>query len=283
MGIIINKLSDIERAVVMYKQLLKMIIVELGKAFTSPQFSFAKKEYFIPTEKKFWINRDILKQSENNLKKLKKDREKFKTVIDIINEDMYLGIQSKDRYRNTIFTDCIFRTTEIMRSIHFFLGYDFAENIDENTAKYIRNELLNQEYYFDHVMIKMYSVFEKLAKFLLCKYDFTKEFVESKSLNNIYSEKAIEYFEFKNINSKIIEEFKKCIKSEDYKIYEEARNKYYHCIREFYFLYPHYDEVKKYGYFYITVVNSLIEKLQIIFEMIIKEEIEIYIKLQEKK
>ena len=139
------------------------------------------------------------------------------------------------------------------------------------------NEIIYPNYYYFHAMLKLYSVFEKVAKFLLCKYDFKKEYLDDGKFRNMYIDKIVELFSENKITSDILREFYNCISSEEYKMYEKLRNIEYHCLRTVYVL----DEED--GCIFINdcicKMEKLIRSLYKLFFMIINEEKVIYEKI----
>lgn len=277
-----EKITDIKRVQSIYKRMMKKCIVSMGKAFKYEDFEFNEKGHFIPKEQYFFISPDLYDECYFIYENLKVNRTSFREVIDLVNSNVILSHHSKDVLRNNLLTDCLFRSTEIARTINIMLGYFTDESKDEKYRIYCQNEVLNPTYYFDHIIIKLYSVYEKLAKFILCKYDFEKKYVDEDSMRSMYIEDVIDSLTERNISTIITVGFRSCVESAEYKRYEEIRNKYYHCIRELYFLFSNNEEVIKYYLSNITTINKMLEKLQKLFSTIIREEKGIYKELGRK-
>jgi hypothetical protein len=203
-------------------------------------------------------------------------------VVNTINSNAILSMQKKDSERNTVLTDCIFRAHEIERSIYFCLSYYVDETEDENILKYSHNELMYTNYYYDHALVSFYSVFEKLAKFLLLKYDFDHKYTDEKSVKKMDMEKIIKSFEDREIANTIVERYCDCVNGKDFVEYESQRNKFYHCIREYYYIYRDDLNFRNYMFGQIDQINRIMSSITELFSMIITEEKDIYIELERR-
>lgn len=185
--------------------------------------------------------------------------------------------------RNTLLIDSLFRAKEIIRSInlyfactHFYIhGEKWLESTQKETfEKYCCNDLIFSYYYYEHAMLKLYSVYEKLAKFLLCKYDFNQDYLDDDKFKGMYIDKVIELFRKRGVTSEILMKFYNCVSSIEYKEYENTRNREYHCLRMFYVLDgKSIDLVIRDN---ICNIANMMYSLYKLFSMIIKEEKNIY-------
>lgn len=282
MKLIFDRIPDLKKVQLIYKKILEKCIIDMGNAFQNVEFKFKEKAHFIPNTQTFMISKNIYNECYRSLQYLNKSREDFRKVIDLVNTNIVLACQPKDVLRNNLFTDCLFRATEIERSIMILLDFYIDNEKDEKFKLYCHNEIVDTTYYFDHIVIKLYSVYEKLAKFLLCKYDCDQKYIDENSLKNMYVDNILDSFRERNLTNEIIEKFKNCIDSVEYNRYEEMRNKYYHCIREFYFLFPIYEKKEEFFLSNITLINTMMIELQKLFSIVIKEEATIYTALVKK-
>lgn len=267
-----------------YIDLMKLCIDQMEKSFKNNLFKVEQKKHFLPDyNKKLCVSNDIWIKCEELEEKFGNLREELRDVINLINKNVILALDEASRIRNTLLIDSLFRAKEILRSITIFYRCVFYDkrlcNNEQNKIfnKYYLNELIYQDDYFNHAMFKLYSVYEKIAKFLLCKYDFKKEYVEDSKFKNMYIEIILKLFHNQNIKSDILTKFIECVSSKEYKEYEEIRNREYHCLRTVYVL----DEECRQMYINDSIckIEKLMSKLYQVFLMIIDEERMIYKKM----
>lgn len=284
MKILKNKVSIIQNKKSKYIELLSLCIEQMGIVFKNGDFYLNQKNHFLPEySTPLCVEKDICSKCEILEVKYGELREELRSVIDMINKNVLVAISDASRIRNTLLIDSLFRAKEIIRSINLYYSCIFyKEEIVENGKreafkKYCMNEIIYPNYYYFHAMLKLYSVFEKVAKFLLCKYDFKKEYLDDGKFRNMYIDKIVELFSENKITSDILREFYNCISSEEYKMYEKLRNREYHCLRNVYVL----DEED--GCIFINdcicKMEKLIRSLYKLFFMIINEEKVIYEKI----
>ena len=210
-------------------------------------------------------------------------REELRSVIEMLNKHVLIALDESSKIRNTLLIDSLFRAKEIIRSINlYYCGVFYREGIVESAEKeafekYCINEVMYPNYYYNHAVLKLYAVFEKVAKFLLCKYDFQKEYFEDNKFKNMYIDKIVELFDERKITSDILREFYMCISSEEYKMYEKLRNREYHCLRTVYVL----DEECRSIFINDSIckIEKLMCSLYNVFFLIINEEKLIYKKI----
>lgn len=138
--------------------------------------------------------------------------------------------------------------------------------------KFINNDVITADCYYFHAVMKTYSVCEKIAKFILCKYDFDHKYTAIEDFKNTYIEDVIEKTNRMCISSKIIELFKKIMEGQVYSRYEKNRNLEYHCLRQ------EYLDVRRSYYIKLGKVYEvfvLLCKLYELFEILVNEEREI--------
>ncbi|WP_029503036.1 Cthe_2314 family HEPN domain-containing protein [Lachnoclostridium phytofermentans] len=284
MKILKNKIPVVLDKQSKYVALLNLCIIQMESAFKNNNFTFNDKAYFIPVKKKFlhvdkniWVKCDKLENYYSQL------REEFREVVDMINENIFPAMSKSSFIRNTLLTDSLFRAKEVLRSINLYFGcmqYCISEKnslpIDEieKTEKFICNDVIFPQYYYDHAIIKLYSVYEKLAKFLLCKYDFKQEYLDDDKFKGMYIEKVVDLFKSKSITSSILIKFNDCISSTEYNDYEKDRNKEYHCLRSYYLL--NEEGRATFAESNIYNVEKMMYSLYNVFSLIIKEEKSIY-------
>lgn len=169
-------------------------------------------------------------------------REKHRKIIDGINEHCLCICDETGFIRNTLLTDAIFRAKEVIRSVNLYFGclnYNINKKIrcdfsEEDFYKFLNNEVIMPDCYLFHAYIKTYSVCEKVAKFMLCKYDFNHKYTSMNDLKNMYVEDIIAKIDEMHITSESIELFKRIMKGKVYSHYEKMRNLEYHCLRQQY-------------------------------------------------
>ena len=284
MALLKKKISIIQLKRDKYIDLLKLCIDQMESSFRDNLFKFEQKKHFLPDyNKQLCVSKDIWIKCEELEEKFGNLREKLRCVINLINKNVILALDEASRIRNTLLIDSLFRAKEILRSITIYyrcVFYDkelWDNEQNEIFKKYYLNEVMSQDDYFNHAMFKLYSVYEKIAKFLLCKYDFKKEYVEDSKFKNVYIEVILKLFYDQNIKSDILTKFIDCVSSREYKEYEEIRNREYHCLRTVYVL----DEECRQMYINDSIckIEKLMSMLYQLFLMIIDEEKMIYEKI----
>lgn len=284
MNILKNKISVIENKKNKYIELLRLCIGQMEIAFKKEIFCFEQKKYFLPDyNTHMYVVKDIWSRCKSLEEKYGVLREELRSVIEMLNKHVLIALDESSKIRNTLLIDSLFRAKEIIRSINlYYSGVFYGEGIVESAEKeafekYCINEVMYPNYYYNHAVLKLYAVFEKVAKFLLCKYDFKKEYFEDNKFKNMYIDKIVELFDERKITSNILREFYMCISSEEYKMYEKLRNREYHCLRTVYVL----DE--ECGCIFINdcicKIETLMRSLYKVFFMIINEEKLIYKKI----
>lgn len=291
MEVLKNNMDTVSKQQQKYIEILKECITRVSRAFDEKSFVLCQKECF--------LNKDIIEMFVPvNIYELCREleddygvlREKFRSVVNMINENV-IAMDDKCTYiRNTLLTDSLFRAKEIIRSINYFnscVNYNlyseqyFESECKEKFEKYICNDIIYPYYYYDHAMLKLYSVYEKLAKFLLCKYDIDKNYREDDKFKGMYIYKISELLSNRGCNDEILRKFNKCITHRYFKEYEKERNREYHCLRQVYFLKT--EKIKsEIILLNITRISYLLKNLSEIFEMIIEDEINIYTEIQKK-
>ncbi len=270
------KIKDVINKQAKYVSLMKLCIVGVEKIFKKSETLYLKQVgYFIPESKIKLPNKNIMEDCAKLEKKYEELREKLRMIIDKKNESVFAALEEGVQIRDTLLIDSLFRAKEMLRSINMFFlctSYHihneiFAPFSDEDFHKYIDNELISSYYHYDHAIFKIYSVYEKIAKFLLCKYDFEKEYLEDSKFKNMYIEKILDIFDSKAFSSEILIKFNECVNFNDFKKYENARNRNYHRIRTRYF-----NNDSTFEFANIGVMKNVMDSLYELFEMIIEEE-----------
>lgn len=284
MALLKKKISIIQQKRDKYIALLKLCINQMGNAFKDNLFKVEQKKHFLPDyNKQLCVSKDIWIKCENLEEKFGKLREELRYVINLINKNVLLALDEASRIRNTLLIDSLFRAKEILRSITiyyrcvFYDGRLWDNEQKEIFYKYYLNELMYPDDYYNHAMFKLYSVYEKIAKFLLCKYDFKKEYIDDSKFKNMYIEMILKLFYDQSIKSDILTKFSDCVSSREYKEYGEIRNREYHCLRTVYVL----DEECRQMYINDSIcrIEKLMSILYQLFLMIIDEERVIYEKI----
>lgn len=270
-----------------YIELLKLCIIQMEVSFKNSTFTFNQKKYFLPNyDKELYIDKEIFNRCEELEGNYSALREDFRIVIDMINESVFAALNKGSMIRNTLLIDSLFRAKEIIRSINLYLGCtcfyihgekQFAPTQKETFEKYCCNDVIFSYYYYDHAILKLYSVYEKLAKFLLCKYDFNQVYLDDDKFKGMYIDRVIELFSKRGVTSEILIEFYNCVSSIKYKEYEKIRNRDYHCLRMFYVL----DEKSRDLVILDNICNiaNMMSSLYKVYSIIIKEEKNIYTKM----
>ncbi len=230
----VKKLNKIQEN---YKLIIDKCIVKIGEQFQNNCIEFKEIEHFKYNYIfSFNVEKDFLFYGVKIEQCLGNHREKIREMYNIINSNPIIPIDKSLETRNTLLEDAVFRLKEISRTVNFyneFLNEEIHKDkqleydIDENSAKYIRNELINNMYYFDIIVIRLQSIYEKIGKYIVCKYDFDGMFSDAKSMKKIDLDAILQM----NIDHYVYNDFKRIIISENYRSYNEIRNKYYHCVR----------------------------------------------------
>lgn len=231
-------IQPIERKQGIYIRLMKKIINE---------FSIKNRRCSFNCTERLSCETEVLnKNIVNDVAKLEKRyetlREEYRNVINQINEWCIDMGDEASNIRNTLLIDAIFRAKEIARSLNLYfccLNYDMDKKIlfafsKEYFIKFLYNEVITPNIYCFHAIMKTYSVCEKIAKFILCKYDFEHEYITSEKFKNMYIEDIIAKINEKQITSDIIEKFMEIMEGKVYSHYEKIRNLEYHCLRQEY-------------------------------------------------
>ncbi|MGP1411435.1 MAG: hypothetical protein ACTTKD_06340 [Peptoanaerobacter stomatis] len=232
-----EKIFIIHKSQKKYAELLKICVVQADKAFNESSFTFKQKKYF-------WCDYDHSKYLCNNIRPIYKDLEK--TYDALQEEGIYL--------RNDLLIDALFRAKEIIKTI----------------KKYIYNDILFSSSYYDYAILKLYSACEKVADFLICKYDFGKEYLDDRKINCMYINKIKKLIESKELNSPIIKKFYDCVSSKEYEMYEKFRNRDYNCIRSVYMVNGKTRDIIMAGC--ICIMAKIMDDFSKLFFMIINEE-----------
>lgn len=254
-----------------YIRLIEKIITELHDKNIGCYFNCIEKlECKTVTCKRNFVNDAAL--LENKYEQL---REEYRSVINGINEFCIDLGDEASAIRNTLLIDAIFRAKEMIRSVNLYfccLNYDIYKSIlfefpEEDFLKYINNEVITAECYCFHAVMKTYSVCEKVAKFMLCKYDFKHEYTSIENFKNMYIEDIIAKINEMHINSECIKVFKEIMGGQVYSHYEKVRNLEYHCLRQEYLYGPKNAEIKL-GKMYevFTLLNQLYELLKVLVD-----------------
>lgn len=271
-----SKIREIIKKRTKYIDLLTLCIIEMEKEFKkSDLFCFKQLNHFIPKSEAVYVNPNIMQDCSILENKFAELREKLRTIIDKKNESVFPVLQEGAQIRDMLLIDSLFRAKEIIRSINLFFTIGcynihgksvFSFSVEE-FHKYCDNELISSYYHYDHAILKLYSVYEKVAKFLLCKYDFDKEYREDSKFKNMYIEKILDILNRKTFSTKILNKFKECVTCNDFIEYENVRHMEYHCIRS-----RHFNNDSSFEFVNIIVMKNVMGLLYELFEMIIEEE-----------
>lgn len=267
-----------------YVQLIEKIITELHDKNIKCEFNCVERlvGVSVTCKRNFVEDAALLEYKYEQL------REDYRNVIDRINEFCIDIGDEASTIRNTLLIDGIFRAKEMIRSINSYfccLNYNIDKRIlfsysEEDFLKYINNDVITAECYYFHAVMKTYSVCEKIAKFILCKYDFDHEYTAIEDFKNMYIEDIIEKINKMYISSKTIELFKEIMGGQVYSHYEKTRNLEYHCLRQEYLWGQRSEEIKL-GKVYEVFV--LLDQLYELFEVLVNEEREILSKRIQKR
>ncbi len=276
----LNKwIQSIKKKQDIYIRLMEKIIIELSEKNMNCQFNCAERlicEYAICT-RNFVCESALL---EDRYEKL---REEYRNVINKINEYCIdLGDEASS-IRYNLLIDAIFRAKEMIRSVNVYiscLNYHINGNktfafSESDFKKYIDNEVITPECYYFHASVKAYSVCEKIAKFILCKYDFRQEYTSIDNFKNMYIDDILEKINNMNLFSECINIFNRIMKGEVYAHYEKIRNLEYHCLRQEYLDISKMEDIKL-GKMY--EVFMLLNQLYELFEVLVDEERELLYK-----
>lgn len=268
-----------------YSKLLKLCIIQIEDVFKSETFLFNQKMHFLPDfNKELYLDEDSWSRCKELDNKYASLRDDFKIVVDMINKNVFLAMDSRAMIRNTLLVDSIFRAKEIIRSVdlYFLCAYHFSDQNDFDPEqkfdfeKYCCNEMISPYYYYEHAIIKLYSVYEKLAKFLLCKYDFDGNYLEDVKFKGMYIDRVKELFNRSGLRTEIILKFCNCVSSIEYKEYEKARNMEYHCLRTLYVFEQNSSEMGMNVTANVCNIVHAMDALYNLFSMIIQDEEKIY-------
>lgn len=266
-------IQPIEKKQDIYIRLMKKIINELFDKNKRCSFDCAER-LFCET---VILNQNIVVDAAMLEKSYETLREEYRDVINQINEWCIDIGDEASNIRNTLLIDAIFRAKEMIRSLNLYfccLNYDIDKKIlfkfsEEDFIKYLHNEVITPDMYCFHAIMKTYSVCEKIAKFILCKYDFKHEYTTLKNFKNMYIEDIIAKINEKQITSDCIKKFKEIMEGQVYSHYEKIRNLEYHCLRQKYLNCQRELEInlgKVYEVF--VLLNQLFELL----ELLVSEE-----------
>ncbi len=267
-----------------YERLVENIITELYNKNSECHFNCSEKLMCETVV----CNRNYINEAIQLECKYEKLREEYRDVINGINE-FCLDIGDEGSFvRNTILIDAVFRAKEMIRSINLYfvcinykmdktMMFEFSEEV---FLKYLNNEVITEECYCFHAVMKTYSVCEKVAKFILCKYDFKHEYTSLENFKNMYIEDIINIIEEKQINSKCILEFKKIMEGQIYSHYKKIRHLEYHCLRQEFQASGRSVEIKI-GKMY--EVFMLLGQLYELLKILVDEEKEVLVKRIEKR
>lgn len=175
----------------------------------------------------------------------------------------------KNKERNTLLIDFVYRLKEIVRSLNYDYIVYFYENFKEkhfdfqveDYNKYIANEFIGYDYYLFYLMMKIYSINEKIIKFLC--YKFNIENVESSSEELLEKLNVIN----EHKNEKLINILNNINSSLEYKVYEKFRNTEYHFISQKYFF-----GRNDFNYFYLKIITFVIDNIYNLTKTIVLEE-----------
>lgn len=276
----LNKwIQPIKKKQDIYVQLIGKIITELNEKNLKCQFNCAERltcEFVV-------CNQNFVHESALLEDKYEKLREEYRGVINQINEFCIDLGDEASTIRNNLLIDAIFRAKEMIRSVNIYiscLNYQINKNItfafsESDFIKYINNDVITSECYYFHATMKAYSVCEKIAKFILCKYDFAHEYTSIDNFKNMYIDNILTKINNLNINSKCINIFREIMEGKIYSHYEKLRNLEYHCLRQEYLNTRKIEDVKL-GKMY--EVFMLLNQLYILFKILVDEEREILYK-----
>ena len=285
--IIKNNIPIIKKKQKLYIDVMKRILNIMNICDEEYSFSCQSNMW---AQKMVQCDRNFVCESYELEKKYEILREKYRDVINKHNQ-YFVDCGDNSAYiRNTLLIDVIFRVKEISRTINLYLtslnkllnpGKKAYKCTDDDFKKFCCNELIGPNYYAFHASIKMYSIYEKLAKFILCKYDIDKEYTKEENFKNLYYDKIQDILKKKKYRTDCIDLFDKCISSTCFKNYEMMRNKEYHCLRQ------EYLNPEKSGEFVlgkVYLVYLLLEEVYPLIENIIyDEEIIIDKRIQDRK
>lgn len=276
----LNKcIEPIKKKQDVYVKLIEKIITELNEKNSGCRFNCAEKLVCetVRCDREFIYESALL---ENKYEKL---REEFRSVINQTNEFCIDVGDMASSIRNNLLIDAIFRAKEMIRSVNVYiscLNYCINKNItftfsESDFIKYIKNDVITSECYCFHASMKAYSVCEKIAKFILCKYDFKHEYTSVDNFKNMYIDDILIKINNMHICSKCIDIFNAIMEGEVYSHYKKIRNLEYHCLRQEYLDIQETAEIKL-GKMY--EVFMLLSQLYELFKVLVDEEREILYK-----
>lgn len=114
------RIKDLQRKQDKYITIIKLCIVELGKAFRKKSFLFKQCNCFIPDPISIKFDVNLCEYSFELDTKYEILRENFRKVIDKKNETVFTIIENGTKIRDTLLIDSIFRAKEMTRSLNMF-------------------------------------------------------------------------------------------------------------------------------------------------------------------
>ncbi len=212
---------------------LLKINIDLEEQICINNIDFYK--YDFTSEVQFIID-DISKTKENFVIKaddivirLFKVRDRVKAIADEIN--MYPALIFKQPPTIQILEyniDVAYRSVELIRTIQFMLA---IVQPFEVKFKHIDSQITDYYYYYDYAIIRLYSLFEKIAKFLYVRFELDEYDGDKSRLKKIYLNTVIEIACKEKMDQiKPMAMLLKLTNSSEYKLYEQIRNKTYHSI-----------------------------------------------------
>lgn len=187
-------------------------------------------------------------------------RERVKNIADTINMNPVLIYEKPPTIQILEYNiDIAYRTVELARSLVIELGI-----INQQACKSIDVGLTDYMYYHNYTLIRLFSIFEKIAKLLYVRFELNDYEGNKKDLKNKTMQEIVEYAKKENLdNIKPMKMFADTISSKEYELYEEIRNKTYHCIRFEYLL-----DDKESGEFYIFTLKIMLDLLDKVTEVL---------------
>lgn len=256
-----------------YFDIFKILIPQLGIQFNDISMrSFKRVITRIPVIRKNYSEMASLLEKDYSML-----RDDYRRVVEQVNRYVLFSNEKDVQIRYTLLIDAIHRAKELIRSINLYVCivnyeiskcelFDFSKKQFEDC---LYNDVLNENIYTYHAMMKNYSVFEKIAKYLLSKHDNKKEYICDDDFKNIYvTDVASILSQLKNKNPSV-EMFLDLVASKEYLIYENIRNVEYHCLRQEYLYFDNYGEVV-FSKMYIIYV--LLKRLFPILRLLVNEE-----------
>lgn len=268
----------IERKQKKYSELVKMCMDELeNKLNVKRTITFKQKKYFQEPLLVIEFSEKYLEASSEVEIEIENIREKHRETVNLINKYSVGISDAAAEVRNNLLIDGLFRLKEVARSCNLYFCCIFYEANkmklfkfdEENFKKFCNNDVVNCWYYYDYSVEKLYSGIEKIAKFILCKYDFNLGYITENDFKNVYSDKVCKLIEDKNIpTTQITNRFVQIYKSEIYQQYEKVRNHEYHRIR-CRFIYENSGDIEMGNMCNISIV---LKDLKFLLQQITEEE-----------